>query len=399
MVTLVTQRSVFGPSQAAVSSPLHLEQPTIDGNNSASSRRRSLRLRLLRICLIVGLGAGLILGAINQRELLSASLTNLRSLTLTSLVLVVACWFTMVVSRGLVYRLTHHQFRFHHGVALDQVNLAAANGLPGGAVIGIAARVKMCRKLGHRSEQGALTVFASGQAFAAGRWVCLIFVVLAAMMTRGIQSIDLIELCAAVIALSLSGVTWAVLTIDSRVSRVILETCENLLTRTSSTKGAFRRARFRASTTKFRSCATELVRNCSLKLVSFGALSTLLGALILVVVIDDLSPEPVVSIDILRAYLIARVATSFIPTPGAVGILDGALTVGLMGKGIDPTVAVSAVVVYRAFTFALPIAIGSFVYLVWSRKDNARTSLTPDDDGSSTPSCSTTPFTEIANAA
>lgn len=346
----------------------------------------------------MGLGAGLILGAINQRQLINASLMNLRSLTLTALLLIVACWFTMVVSRGLVYRFTHHQFRFRHGVALDQVNLAAANGLPGGAVIGIAARVKMCHKLGHRSEQGALTVFASGQAFAAGRWVCLIFVVLFAMMTRGIQSIDLIELCAALIALSLSAATWTVLTVDSRVSRVILETCENLITRTSSAKGAFRRGRFRASIAKFRSCATELIRNRSLKLVSFGALSTLLGALILVIVIDDLSPEPVMAIDILRAYLIARVATSFIPTPGNVGILDGALTVGLMSKGIDATVAVSAVVVYRAFTFALPIAIGSLVWLVWSRKNIVSTSLATDDE-SSTPPCSTTSAAEITNAA
>lgn len=345
------------------------------------------------------LGAGLLLGAINQRPLINASLTNLRSLSLNALALVVACWCAMVVARGLVYRLTHHQFRFRHGVALDQVNLAASNGLPGGAVIGIAARVKMCRKLGQRSEQAALTVFASGQAFTAGRWVCLIFVVFAAMATRGIQSIDLIELFAAATALSLSAATWAVLTTDSRMTRVLLKTCEDLLTKTSSTKGAFRRARFRASIAKFRSCATELIRNRSLKLVSFGALSTLLGALILVTVIGDLSPEPVATIDILRAYLVARVATSFIPTPGAVGILDGALTVGLISKGIDPAIAVSAIAVYRAFTFALPIAIGSFVYLIWSREKSVETSLTPDDDGPSTPSSSTNTVDEIANAA
>ena len=334
---------------------------------------------------MLSLGTGLILLAVNQRQLLNASLANLRSLTTTALMLIVGSWFTMVVFRGLVYRLTHKRLRFHHGVALDQVNLAAANGLPGGAVVGIAARMKMSRQLGHRSEEAALTVFASGQAFAAGRWLCLILVIFVAMTTRGVQSIDIIELFGGVIALSISALTWIVLTVDSRLGRVILETCEKLIARTSRTQGAFRRVRFRSSVTHFRSGANELVRDRSLKLVSAGAISTFFSALILVIVIRDLSPESVATIDILRAYLIARVATSFVPTPGAVGVLDGALTAGLVSAGVPPSIAVSAVVVYRAFTFVLPIVLGTLVSLAWSRKSDRDYLLGPDDDGSTTP--------------
>ncbi len=323
--------------------------------------------------------------AIRFRGLIGSSLTQISSLTLPALALVAACWFTMLVSRGLVYRLTHGHLKFRHGVVLDQVNLAAANGLPGGSVVGIAARMKICRRLGHGSEQAALTVFASGQAFAIGRWVCLITVICASMLLRGMTPVDFVELAGAAIALMLSGFLWAILSSDSRLSQAVLHFAENVVTRTSRTEGAFRRARFRASIHRFRSGANLLLRERAPQLIGAGALSTFFGALILVVVVDDLSPAAISTIDILRAYLLARVATSFIPTPGGVGVLDGAITAGLITAGVDPSIALSAVIVYRAFTFALPIALGSLLYLVWRRNDVQENEAEPDDDGSTTP--------------
>lgn len=318
---------------------------------------------------------------VRLRGLLSSAFAQLGSLTLPALALVAACWFTMLISRGIVYRLTHSHLRIRHGVVLDQVNLAAANGLPGGSVVGIAARMRICRSLGHGSEQAALTVFASGQAFAIGRWVCLLVIIGSSMILRGTNTIDLLQIGSALIALLLSCIIWMVLSSDSRASQALLHFIENAITRTSQTKGAFRRARFRASVHRFRSGANELVRDRAPKLISAGALSALFGALILVVVIDDLSPTAISVLDVLRAYLIARVATSFIPTPGGVGVLDGAITAGLMSAGVEPSVAISAVIVYRAFTFALPIATGSLIYLVWRRKPDRHNEVETDDDG------------------
>ena len=73
------------------------------------------------------------------------------------------------------------------------------------------------------------------------------------------------------------------------------------------------------------------------------------------------------------------------PTPGGVGVLDGAITAGLIAAGVEPSVAISAVIVYRAFTFALPIATGSLLYLVWRRKSETHNEFEPDDDGSTGP--------------
>jgi len=342
-------------------------------------RRWSYPIGAVAIVLALGFAG------VRLRDLIASALTQISSLTVPALALVAACWFTMVVSRGLVYRLTHSRLQFRHGVVLDQVNLAAANGLPGGSVVGIAARMKICRRLGHGSEQAALTVFASGQAFAVGRWVCLVIVVGSSIVLRGATTVDLVEIGGALFALLLSCFIWIVLSSDSRPSQAILHFVENAITRTSRTQGAFRRARFRASVHRFRSGANTLVRERAPQLIGAGALSTLFGALILVVVIDDLSPTTISVIDVLRAYLIARVATSFVPTPGGVGVLDGAITAGLIAAGVEPSVAISAVIVYRAFTFALPIATGSLLYLVWRRKSETHNEIEPDDDGSTGP--------------
>jgi uncharacterized membrane protein YbhN (UPF0104 family) len=52
-----------------------------------------------------------------------------------------------------------------------------------------------------------------------------------------------------------------------------------------------------------------------------------------------------------------------------------------MSAGVESSVAISAVIVYRAFTFALPIATGSLIYLVWRRKPDRHNEVKPEDDG------------------
>jgi uncharacterized membrane protein YbhN (UPF0104 family) len=69
----------------------------------------------------------------------------------------------------------------------------------------------------------------------------------------------------------------------------------------------------------------------------------------------------------MRVYLVARVATSFVPTPGALAALDAALIAGLLSVGVDPQIATAAVLIYRATTFILPILLGGATYLGWRR--------------------------------
>jgi len=54
-------------------------------------------------------------------------------------------------------------------------------------------------------------------------------------------------------------------------------------------------------------------------------------------------------------YMTANTVASAAPTPGGVGAIEAALIAALTGAGVDPSVAVSAVVVFRLATYWLPV--------------------------------------------
>jgi len=68
-------------------------------------------------------------------------------------------------------------------------------------------------------------------------------------------------------------------------------------------------------------------------------------------------------------YLGASVVAAAAPTPGGLGAMEAALVAGLTGVGMEPSIAVAAVLSYRLLTYWLPVLPGwiSFHYL--ERKD------------------------------
>ena len=64
-------------------------------------------------------------------------------------------------------------------------------------------------------------------------------------------------------------------------------------------------------------------------------------------------------------YLGASVIAAAAPTPGGLGAMEAALVAGLTGVGMEPSIAVAAVLSYRLLTYWLPVLPGwlSFHYL------------------------------------
>ena len=64
-------------------------------------------------------------------------------------------------------------------------------------------------------------------------------------------------------------------------------------------------------------------------------------------------------------YLGASIIAAAAPTPGGLGAMEAALVAGLTGVGMEPGIAVAAVLSYRLLTYWLPILPGwlSFHYL------------------------------------
>jgi undecaprenyl-diphosphatase len=64
-------------------------------------------------------------------------------------------------------------------------------------------------------------------------------------------------------------------------------------------------------------------------------------------------------------YLVGSAVAAAAPTPGGLGAVEAALIAGLVSAGLDNTIAVPAVFMYRLFTFWVPVLPGwlSFQWL------------------------------------
>ncbi|GAB3202603.1 hypothetical protein GCM10027261_41410 [Geodermatophilus arenarius] len=68
-------------------------------------------------------------------------------------------------------------------------------------------------------------------------------------------------------------------------------------------------------------------------------------------------------------YLLGAAVAAAAPTPGGLGALEAALIAGLVGVGMDHTVAVPAVFLYRIATFWLPVLPG-WAAFAWLRREH-----------------------------
>ena len=68
-------------------------------------------------------------------------------------------------------------------------------------------------------------------------------------------------------------------------------------------------------------------------------------------------------------FLVALAIATAAPTPGGLGTMEAALIAGLVSAGLDNTVAVPAVFLYRLFTFWIPILPGWFAFRWLQRHD------------------------------
>ena len=75
----------------------------------------------------------------------------------------------------------------------------------------------------------------------------------------------------------------------------------------------------------------------------------------------------------LATYTVGRLSTVIQVTPGGVGVVEAAYTaafVAVTSQSLQPTI-LAGVLVYRGFTYLLPIVVGGFCYLGW-RLDRGR---------------------------
>ena len=81
--------------------------------------------------------------------------------------------------------------------------------------------------------------------------------------------------------------------------------------------------------------------------------------------------------EVLAVFSFTRLVTAIPVTPGGLGVVELALTSGLVAAGGNREEVVAAVLVYRFLTYVLPIPLGVLCYVFWRRNTSWRRELQP----------------------
>lgn len=141
------------------------------------------------------------------------------------------------------------------------------------------------------------------------------------------------------------------------------------------------------ATVKFRNRTVGLLQERWLRLTVYTLVSHLSLYLVLLVALRDVgvSDDEVSWLQVLVVFSFARLVTAIPLTPGGIGVIELALTAGLVSAGGNREEVVAATLVYRALTYVLPIPIGVATYLFWSHNRSWRKEVVPETP-SDTPS-------------
>nr|WP_308208520.1 YbhN family protein [Actinoplanes aksuensis] len=101
---------------------------------------------------------------------------------------------------------------------------------------------------------------------------------------------------------------------------------------------------------------------------TFAILNWALDALCLWVCLRAVTDEPIGANQVLLAFCAAMAAGTITIVPGGLGVIDSALTLGLIGGGINPATAIAAVVLYRIISFGFIIGAGWITWLLIRRR-------------------------------
>ena len=299
-----------------------------------------------------------------------------------ALLAVVAGW--NLVTYWLVWMAAVPNLGLMRAALVSQAPTAVANTVPGGSYVAVALTFSMLRSWGSRRSAATLAMAVTGM------WnnfakLALPVVALAALAVGG--DVDAPRVVAA--GVGLAGLTGAVMVFGavmrsdvtaSRVVRLAAAAAAPLLRMLHQPAPHG----WEEAVRRFRGRAGSLIASRWHLLTS----ATLVGHLSLfVVLLTSLRSTGVTTGDVgagevLAVFAFARLATAVPFSPGGLGVVELALTTGLVAAGGQETPVVAGVLVYRALTYLVQIPLGGVAYLLW-RSHLRRTDAGPDRlDGS-----------------
>jgi putative heme transporter len=314
--------------------------------------------------LLIGLAVGVVL----KRDLIVDAGAEIRSLQAWVIAAVIGLWLVESGARAGVYRAASPSMSWPQSVMMNEVSLAAGNGLPLGPAVGLGMRFAMGRSFGHSSAENTVAYLAAGEGFALGRWIPMLAVAVGDLSFGSGGSLEWWVVAASSVAITSSAIGATVLCTSTWISRFAVGVLEWFRSRVG------RRVRFveRFDLTHFsgevRDVAGAWIRVRGINLVLWGLAAQLINGLILLVALRGAGiGSEVTAFEFWGAFFLVKTLSRFVPTPGGVGAVELGLAATLVSAGAAETPAVAAILVYRGVTFLLPIITGSIAFLAWRR--------------------------------
>lgn len=264
------------------------------------------------------------------------------------------------------------------GVA-SQSSTAVANTIPGGSYLAIGLTYAMFHSWGFRRSIVWLALVVTGlwNNFAKLALPVLALVFLAVQGQASGGRIVVAALGTLVLVVAVAGLAFALHSeaIAARVGNGAARLATpffRLIRKPAPTGWDIALVRFREKTIglvrtrwKVLTLAT-LVSHLSLYLVLLACLRAI-----------GVSEDEVGWAEVLAVFAFTRIVTAIPLTPGGVGVVELALTAGLVAAGGNEEEVVAAVLVDRFLTYVLPIPVGVVCYVVWRRNRRWRKEPVP----------------------
>lgn len=325
---------------------------------------------MIRTVISLVIVGAIFFGVMPQIADLSDVWADIRAMTSVELVTLGLLAIWNLVTYQFVIVAASPGLKLSQAFVMTQATTAVSNTLPAGSAVGVGMTYAMYSSWGFSRAQSTLYILVAGvwNTFAK---LALPILALALLLIRGAASpgrisaglIGVGTLAAAV------ALFWVMLRSDDGAHRV-----GSFVGRVvSRVRRLFRRPPVQDwgdAAVSFRSQTIGLLQRrwVALTVATLVSHLSLFAVLLLTLRNVGVSEADVPWTDVLAVFAFVRLITAVPLTPGGLGVVELAMTAGLVAAGGQKTEVVAAVLVYRGLTYVLPIFAGVICYVVWQRK-------------------------------
>jgi putative heme transporter len=319
----------------------------------------------LRSALVVAVGMGLVVAVWFQRATIGSALSEMRSMPFGVIAALVLLGVVERLTRADIFRRLLSGIGLSRALTIHDVGAAASKGIPLGGPVAAGLRWSIARDADVPTTRFTSALVGYGVATTFVTWILPFTVLVIDVTQRQPTSTDLAMLGVCAVVLVGSMAFWGVVLNSDRVSTWTVATARRWWSKVSARAGRSTGFDPGSALIEMRESLHAIGRR-PVGLLVRTSLAQVCSAVILLVALRGLGVGPELgTLEFARVYFVVSLLSSFVPVPGGIGVVEAGLTGALVAAGVQPSVALAGVLVYRLLTYVAPIVIGAVLYVVW----------------------------------